>query len=135
MSDSARVLAPRQGERFGPAEKLRRSADFSRVQRGGQRLAGTFIVVVGRRGAAPWTRIGLTVSRKIGPAVLRNRVKRRLRDVFRRNKMAFFAYLDVVVIARSGAANVDYASLRDEVLLLIGKLGKRLHLNTMPEKT
>lgn len=67
--------------------------------------------------------------------MLRNRVKRRLRDVFRRNKMAFFAYLDVVVIARSGAANVDYASLRDEVLLLIGKLGKRLHLNTMPEKT
>jgi ribonuclease P protein component len=60
-------------------------------------------------------RLGVTVSKKVAPAVQRNRIRRVAREVFRRNRNLFPDSGDVVMIARSGAATLDYRAVRDEV--------------------
>ena len=64
------------------------------------------------------TRLGLTVSRKIGGAVARNRVKRILREFFRLSYDLWPFPVDLVVVARQGAAKLSYAELADELEIL-----------------
>ena len=110
---------PRQGARLGRAEKVRRSRCFQHIQRRGRRRVGDLVIVITRRGRQPWTRLGLTVSRKVGGAPTRNRVKRRLREIFRRHKTAFPEQQDVVIIARRAAATATFQALEAQVLRLI----------------
>jgi ribonuclease P protein component len=74
----------------------------------GRRAADEYFVVLvreRRRGApSPTVRIGITVSRKVGRAVVRNRVKRRVREWFRSARAGMRPGIDVVVIARRAAA-------------------------------
>ena len=61
-------------------------------------------------------RLGITVTRRTAGAVGRNRIKRLVREVFRRERALFPANCEVVLVARSGADQLDYAALRDELL-------------------
>lgn len=97
--------------RLRRADRLRSGKDFRRLTRRGQRRAGThFVVLRGAGRDAERPRLGLTVSRRVGPAVARNRVKRRVREWFRQRRStlpALSAGTDWVVIARRGAAQLD----------------------------
>ena len=66
----------------------------------------------------PPRRLGITVTRKVGNAVERNRVKRLVREVFRRHKDAFPAHGEIVVVARTGAPGLAYDVVEREVLML-----------------
>jgi len=68
-------------------------------------------------------RIGITVSRKVGVAVVRNRVKRWIRECFRRQRSAFSTKLDVVVVARPAAAGAGHAVVCRELSALARRLG------------
>jgi len=99
---------------FSRRERLRRSSDFRRLQRAGERIAGpAFIVLVALRAAELWdeapinARLGVTVSRKVGNAVVRNRVKRRIREWFRSFRCRIGSSVDLVVIARDAAARLS----------------------------
>jgi ribonuclease P protein component len=96
------------------AERLRRTNDFQRVERQGARGQGRFVTAIARtnhRGP----RVGFTVSKKVGNAVVRNLVKRRLRDIARRHKDLWRAH-DVVVVAKPEAAAAAYRELESDVL-------------------
>lgn len=82
-----------------------------------------FVVVLRRREVpgAP-TRLGVTVTRRIANAVGRNRVKRVVREVFRRNRHMFPAGCDVVIIAKSGAPLLGYAEVEAE----LGRIRRRM---------
>lgn len=114
----------RAGERFPRSLRLRSSADFQQVHRHGRRLEVPHLVVrYLARGDRAGPRFGLAVSRKVGNAVVRNRVKRWLRESIRRqwgSRAADLAGHDVVFIARSSAAEAGYEAIRHGVSTALG---------------
>ena len=96
------------------ARRLRKSVDFKRVQSRGSTWRGRWLVSLHLPSQGVGPRLGLVVSRRVGNAVVRNRVKRRLREAARRQLGALPA-VDWVLIARTAAGAVGYASLASEV--------------------
>lgn len=107
---------PREdSERLRRESRLRNSKDFRRVQRTGRRHAGRYFILVRAPGfEESGARLGLAVSRKVGNAVARNHVKRRIRDWYRRNHTEVPSG-DIVVIARVGAAQRSTAEIASEL--------------------
>ena len=107
----------RAGEQRLPrGARLRDPRDYARVNRAGQRHATAhFVAVVASTQPRSAPRLGLAVSRRVGNAVARNRVKRRVREWFRRTRSMLPRGADWVVIARSGAAQLDAASVTSEL--------------------
>jgi len=100
---------------------LRKSSDFQRVRQGGKRRhSSNFIVVVLHRSNS-LTRLGLTVSRKVGGAVQRNRVKRLIREFFRNYFNELPVSVDISIIAKIGATEVNYALICEELRFLVKK--------------
>lgn len=85
--------------------------------------ANAYLVLYARRNRTPCNRVGITVGKKIGHAVVRNRTRRRLREVYRLNEALFTPGYDIVVVARSKAVKAAFSQLTDAYLSLAGKLG------------
>lgn len=94
-----------------------------------RRLYGTgghangYLVLYAKKNRLGCNRLGLTVSKKLGHAVVRNRVRRRLREIYRLNEGKFSPGWDLVLVARSRAVGADFAALTDAFLSLAGKAG------------
>jgi ribonuclease P protein component len=109
-------------ERLTRRERLRKRAEFQNVQGKGRKLhTDHFLVFVLPRPGLPGRRLGITVSRKVGGAVARNRVKRLVREAFRRRKALFPEGLDVVFVAKRAATVVELTSLLREIEKLCGR--------------
>lgn len=101
--------------------RLRESREFQRVSQGGtRRHSPSFIVVVLFRSNS-LTRLGLTVSRKVGGAVQRNRIKRLVREFFRIHCGQLPTGVDISIIAKKGAADLSYTRICDELGFLVEK--------------
>jgi len=95
---------------------------FRRLYQKGKSAANKYLVIYCRRNGSPENRIGYTVSRKLGHAVVRNRVRRRLREIYRLHEQEFRPGWDLVVVARSRAVDAPYKKLEGAYLSLAGKL-------------
>ncbi len=98
-------------ERFGKEARLRRRAEFLKVQEQGQKITAECLLALVLPNPGGQTRIGLTVSNKVGNSVVRNKIRRRLRELYRKRQPTLPKGLDVVVIARNSAAEADFAAL------------------------
>ena len=85
--------------------------------------ANSFLVLYARKNHTATNRVGVTVSKKLGCAVVRNRVRRRLREVYRLNETRFTPGWDIVVVARSRCVKADFHQLTHAYLSLAEKAG------------
>ena len=85
--------------------------------------ANTYLVLYARRNRSKGNRVGLTCGKKLGHAVVRNRTRRRLREIYRLNEHRFARGYDIVVVARSAAVDADFAVLERAYLNLSKKAG------------
>lgn len=115
-----------EGEGFPKRYRLRRRREFLAVQRGGRRVpTGHFVAYARPNGGRP-TRLGITVSRKVGKAVARNRVKRLVREAFRRHRAEMPRGLDLVLVARNDRAPGSYPEVLEELLVAARRLEGQL---------
>ena len=113
--------------RFSRSDRVLESRDYRRISRCGSRSASKNFVVL----AAPMRdlatrdrpgcggRLGVTVSRRVGNAVTRNRVKRRIREWFRKVRSELATDTEIVVIARREAAEIDWQSTTADLTQLL----------------
>lgn len=102
-------------QRFRRGDRLKKRYEFKQAQLSGRRIHTPHFLIVVLPNALQNTRLGITVTKKVGNAVQRNRIKRLVREVFRRNRPMFPGSHDLVFIAKRGATDVDYHCLLDEL--------------------
>jgi len=100
---------------------LRRRSEFARVHRRGRRQTGEFLTCLVIPGAVA-TRIGVSISTEIGGAVVRNRLRRRLKAILDRYGLDRPPFRDIVFSARPGAGALDFEDLRTQVERTLGPL-------------
>ena len=93
---------------------------FRRLYRKGGSYADRNLVLYCRKNGSRENRVGLTVGVKLGHAVVRNRIRRRLREIYRLNEAK--AGYDIVVVVRSAALETDCAALTKALLSLLRRL-------------
>ena len=95
-------------QRFRPREHVRRPADFTRAFAKGRRAGDDALVVYVVENMLGWSRLGLSISKKVGNAVRRNYIRRRIREAFRTSKSDLPANLDIICVAKPPAGNPEY---------------------------
>jgi ribonuclease P protein component len=103
------------GERFRPRDRIRKRSEYKVIYDRGQRIpSANFVLFVMRNGTGR-PRLGITVTRRVGGAVQRNRAKRLMREIFRRHKSELID-VDIVVNGRPGLPDAEYRRLEGEFL-------------------
>ena len=134
---AARLTRTRGPASFAPADRLHHSAEFRHLQRHGARVeTAHFVLYAGRFPAGrssggssgdEKSRLGVTVSKRIGIAVIRNRVKRRVREAYRLMLRAMLKPgISLVVIARAGAGELTSEAISVELKAATLAIAQRL---------
>jgi len=110
---------------FRPQEHLRRPGDFRRVYDRRRSASDRWLIVYACENGLPHRRFGMSVSRKVGPAVIRNRLRRLYREAFRLTRDALPAGLDIVVIPK-GSAEPSLEQLKKALPQLVGQIARKL---------
>lgn len=95
---------------------------FRQLYHRGRSRVDRFLVVYCRKNRQPVSRLGFTVSGKLGGAVQRNRVRRRLREIYRLHEAQILPGYDIVIVARSRAMDASYQQLEECLLRLLDQL-------------
>ena len=101
---------------------VKENGDFRRIYRRGRSAVSGGVVVYCLKNRKGMSRLGVTVSTKLGHAVVRNRVRRRIREIYRLNKAKMLPGYDLIVVARVRAVETDYQKLDRTYLRLLEQL-------------
>ncbi|MGH7474016.1 MAG: ribonuclease P protein component [Candidatus Methylomirabilales bacterium] len=111
------------GRRFSRADRIRATKEFREVIRGGEKVSGRGVSVFVYRRGRPGQRLGLAVASRLGGAVARNRIKRRLREYVRLHRAKMADGLDLVVVVHRDLSGGDAETFREIVADLFRRAG------------
>ena len=121
------MSATPRARRFDKGLRLRQRAEFQQVFDSGVRIRGRFFTVLVAPSGTSRSRLGIVASRKLGDAVRRNRAKRLIREIFRRNQNSGGAIrVDMVVIPRAEVFTAAFAALEEDYRTVIARSIPRL---------
>ncbi len=103
------------------SESLKKNDDFRRVYGKKRSFANKYFIMYVSENGSDRNRLGISVSKKVGNSVVRHRITRLVRESYRLNEKRFNSGLDLVVVARSGAADIGYRA-GESALLHLGRL-------------
>jgi ribonuclease P protein component len=114
---SSRSVLPDEhlSESFSKKDRLLRRADFVRVQSRGRKVYTKSLLMMVLENRIGKTRLGIAVSKKIGNSVKRNKWKRIIREIFRKNRSLFPNAVDIVVVPKRIPYMIRYTMLLDEI--------------------
>ena len=101
---------------------LKRNNDFKRLYSKGKSVASGYAVVFYRRNGRKENRLGITVSTKLGGAVQRNRIRRRLKEIYRLNESKLATGHDIVIVARGASCSAGFKQLESSLMSLFARL-------------
>lgn len=113
---------------------IKLNRDFKRLYYKGGCVGNDLIVIYYRKNSFKCNRLGITVGKKIGSAVKRNRVKRLIRESYRLMESEVAGNYDIVIVARSKAAEADYGSVSGAVRRLFKKSGLLMRQSCQKEE-
>ncbi len=97
-------------------ERLRKPREFQYVYKNGRKWVGNYLLLIFVENNLPCSRIGIVVSKKVGRAVVRNKIKRRLREIVRLNIDKIPSGYDIVVISKKSAKMVSFWDLKEDLI-------------------
>lgn len=104
-------------QKFPARVRLKKRSDFVRVQSAGEKYHSKHFLMITTRAEPQTLRFGITITKKIDPrSVVRNRLKRRIRDFLRRNRFRFRSGFDIVIVAKRGAQSCSSEEIGKELL-------------------
>jgi len=108
-----------QGNTFPREARLVRRGDFDAVYRTGKRRSSSHFTVFSRANELPQSRFGFSIKKALGGAVVRNRIRRRLREMVRCHRLEIPAGWDIVIHPKNSVARAEYAALAADLLRLL----------------
>ena len=109
--------------KMNPAVTVKENYEFRRIYRKGRSAVSPCLVVYCQKNRRGQSRLGVTVSTKLGHAVVRNRIRRRLREIYRLHERQIARGYDLVVVSRVRACTADYHQLEAAFLSACAQLG------------
>ena len=100
---------------FTKADRIRTSKEYRVLSKKGSRFFSPYFIIVSHKNSISNARLGITVSKKVGKAVTRNRIKRIIREYFRLNRRFLPGRLDINIIARQSSGRIGAAAMRDHL--------------------
>jgi ribonuclease P protein component len=100
---------------FTKADRIRTSIDYRTLSKQGGRQYSDCFLIISQENQLSRSRLGITVSKKVGKAVTRNRIKRIIRDYFRLNRRLLPGRLDINIIARQSSGRIGAAAIRNHL--------------------
>ena len=119
------LVAKGRSERFPRSTRIVRSADYRDIYKKGKKIHSEKFVLFGRKNEVGHARLGITVSRKIGCASIRNRIKRLFRELFRRSSSEIPSNLDIIVNVKSGCVGSGFPELREEFIEAARRMARK----------
>ncbi len=108
---------------MGVIISLDRDGQFQKLYKKGKSVVSPSLIIYVKKNGQSFNRLGITASKKIGKAVVRNRAKRRIRELYRTNLPILKTGYDFVIVARAKTATVPYDSLLSAFMSAVKNLG------------
>ena len=111
-------------ETLSPRERIKKRKDFLLIYKDGKRHRGKAFNLIHLANNLGFSRIAIVVSRKIGNSVERNKIKRNMRDLFRKNKDLLKVHADMIVIPNKGILDISRSDLQKEYLAAVASINQ-----------
>lgn len=100
---------------------IKKNTDFKKVYNNKNSKATSLLVLYNMKNDYDYSRLGVSVSKKVGKAVVRNKIKRRLKEIYRLNEYTIKSGYDIIIIVRVKANNATYNDLEKSFMYLLKK--------------